>query len=186
MVLSGRRFRRSHFRGVRSCAQLETAQTHKAHYFETLQKTSSCRLGLQNRIGERSPVMMTDEDLEVRSCGELSAGEEIEAWHRGRLAHRGTVASTLEEIDLFWIIDARTGARRLLDLEQLSVRRIPVVKPAAAVARRPAAAVGDLPPGAAAARKPAAAVAAAKRKPAAAAKSKPAANLRQIAFIEAG
>jgi hypothetical protein len=96
------------------------------------------------------------------------------------------VASTLEEIDLFWIIDARTGARRLLDLEQLSVRRIPVVKPAAAVARRPAAAVGDLPPGAAAARKPAAAVAAAKRKPAAAAKSKPAANLRQIAFIEAG
>jgi hypothetical protein len=132
--------------------------------------------------------MMTDEDLEVRSCGELSAGEEIEAWHRGRLAHRGTVASTLEEIDLFWIIDARTGARRLLDLEQLSVRRIPMGKPAAAIARKPAAAVGNLTPAAAAVekQKPAAAVAAAKRKPAAAAKSKPAANLRQIAFIEAG
>lgn len=119
---------------------------------------------------------MTDEDLEVRSCGELSTGEEIEAWHRGRLAHRGTVASTLEEIDLFWIIDARTGARRLLDLEQLSVRRVPVAKPAAAV--------GNLTPAAPASnRKPAAAVA--KRKPAAA-KREPAAHLRQITFMEAG
>ena len=124
--------------------------------------------------------MMTDEDLEVRSCAELAAGEEIEAWHRGRLAHRGTVASTLEEIDLFWIIDARTGARRLLDLEQLSVRRIPVIKPAAAV--------GNLKP--APARKPAAArtpaAAVGNLKPAPAAKAKPAASLRQVTFIEAG
>lgn len=102
--------------------------------------------------------MMTDEDLEVRSCAELAAGEEIEAWHRGRLAHRGTVANILEDIDLFWIIDARTGARRLLDLEQLSVRRIPMGKPAAAV--------GNL-------------------KPASAAKPKPAASLRQVVFMEA-
>lgn len=122
---------------------------------------------------------MTDEDLEVRSCAELAAGEEIEAWHRGRLAHRGTVASTLEEIDLLWIIDARTGARRLLDLEQLSVRRIPVTKPAAAV--------GNLKPAAtrksAAARTPAAAVG--NLKPPAA-KARPAASLRQVTFIEAG
>jgi hypothetical protein len=129
--------------------------------------------------------MMTDEDLEVRSCAELAAGEEIEAWHRGRLAHRGTVASTLEEIDLFWIIDARTGARRLLDLEQLSVRRIPVMKPAAAVgnlkpasARKPAAVRTP-----AAARTPAAV---GSLKPPAAAKAKSAASLRQVTFIEAG
>ena len=115
---------------------------------------------------------MTDEDLEVRSCAELSAGEEIEAWHRGRLAHRGTVASTLEEIDLFWIVDARTGARRLLDLEQLSVRRVPVRKPAAAVKRKPAAAVGNLKPAAVAKHQPAAV------------KPKPAASLRQVTFIE--
>lgn len=123
---------------------------------------------------------MTDEDLEVRSCAELAAGEEIEAWHRGRLAHRGTVASTLEEIDLFWIIDARTGARRLLDLEQLSVRRIPVMKPAAAVGNLNAAAAKAKP---AAARKQAAAVG--NLKPPAA-KAKPAASLRQVTFIEAG
>jgi hypothetical protein len=166
---------------VRFYAHQETAQKHKALYFETLQKTLWCRLGMQNPFGERSPVMMTEEDLEVRSCAELSAGEEIEAWHRGRLAHRGTVASTLEEIDLFWIIDARTGARRLLDLEQLSVRRIPMGRPAAAVgspkpaaAEKSAAAVGSLKP-----------AAVAKRKPSAAAKPKPAASLRQVAFIEA-
>jgi hypothetical protein len=123
--------------------------------------------------------MMTDEDLEVRSCAELSAGEEIEAWHRGRLAHRGTVANTLEEIDLFWIIDARTGARRLLDLEQLSVRRVPVGKPAAAVGKlkptaalKPAAAVGNMTPAGA-------------QKATGAAKPKPAASLRQVVFMEA-
>lgn len=131
--------------------------------------------------------MMTDEDLEVRSCAELAAGEEIEAWHRGRLAHRGTVASTLEEIDLFWIIDARTGARRLLDLEQLSVRRIPVMKPAAAVGNLKPAAATRTPAAVrtqAAARTPAAAVG--NLKPAPAAKAKPAASLRQVTFIEAG
>ena len=124
---------------------------------------------------------MTDEDLEVRSCAELAAGEEIEAWHRGRLAHRGTVASTLEEIDLFWIIDARTGARRLLDLEQLSVRRIPVMKPAAAVGNLKPAPAARKP---AAGRKPAAAVG--NLKAPSAAKAKPAASLRQVTFIEAG
>ena len=72
-------------------------------------------------------------DLQVWSLAELAAGDEIEAWHRGRLAYRGRVVSTLADIDLFWIIDARTGARRLLDLEQLSVRRVPAGRPAAAV-----------------------------------------------------
>lgn len=77
--------------------------------------------------------MGEDGDLQVRSLAELAAGDEIEAWHRGRLAHQGRVVSTLPDIDLFWIIDARTGARRLLDLEQLSVRRVPAGRPAAAV-----------------------------------------------------
>ncbi|WP_180987263.1 hypothetical protein [Arthrobacter sp. AFG20] len=71
--------------------------------------------------------------LEVQSSAELAVGDEVEAWHRGRLAHRGTVSSTFRDIDLFWIIDARTGARRLLDLEQLSVRRVAAGKAANAV-----------------------------------------------------
>lgn len=71
--------------------------------------------------------------LEVQSSAELAVGDEIEAWHRGRVAHRGTVSSTFRDIDLFWIIDARTGTRRLLDLEQLSVRRVAAGNPANAV-----------------------------------------------------
>jgi hypothetical protein len=110
-------------------------------------------------------VVAADEELEVRSCVELNVGDDIEAWHRGRLVHRGTVSSTFEQIDLFWIIDARTGARRLLDLEQLSVRRVPAGKPAAAVGKTERAAVGK--PGAAAG------------------KPKPAASLRHIVFVEA-
>ena len=79
--------------------------------------------------------MGEDENLQVRLLAELAAGDEIEAWHRGRLAHRGKVVSTLDGIDLFWIIDSRTGARRLLDLEQLSVRRLTPRKPRAAVGK---------------------------------------------------
>jgi hypothetical protein len=74
---------------------------------------------------EGGPAVNNDVELEVQSGAELAVGDEVEAWHRGRLAHRGTVSSTFRDIDLFWIIDARTGARRLLDLEQLSVRRVP-------------------------------------------------------------
>lgn len=77
--------------------------------------------------------MNQDVEREVQSSAELAVGDVVEAWHRGRLAHQGTVSSTLRDMDLFWIIDARTGTRRLLDLEQLSVRRVPAGKPASGV-----------------------------------------------------
>ncbi|MFF1382081.1 hypothetical protein ACFVWT_00805 [Arthrobacter sp. NPDC058288] len=60
----------------------------------------------------------------VRTCSELSAGEEIEAWHKGRLFHRGHVAETIPSTDLFWIVDSRTGARKLLDVEALEIVRV--------------------------------------------------------------
>ncbi|WP_190243169.1 hypothetical protein [Arthrobacter globiformis] len=119
--------------------------------------------------------MIEQDKLEVRSGAELAVGDEIEAWHRGRLAHRGTVSSTIQDIDLVWIIDARTGARRLLDLEQLSVRRVAAGKAADAVghsngagsvrasdAGNPANAVGKPP-----------------------ARRRPVRSLSQVVFIEA-
>ncbi|KIS26299.1 hypothetical protein TV39_16830 [Arthrobacter sp. SPG23] len=60
----------------------------------------------------------------VRTSSELSAGEEIEAWHRGRLFHRGLVTETIPSADLFWIVDSRTGARKLLDVEALEIVRV--------------------------------------------------------------
>ncbi|NUU31454.1 hypothetical protein [Arthrobacter sp. C9C5] len=59
----------------------------------------------------------------IRTCGELAAGDEIEAWHNGKLFHRGRVTQTIPLMELFWILDARTGARKLLDVEALEIVR---------------------------------------------------------------
>lgn len=69
----------------------------------------------------------------VRTCSELQAGEEIEAWHKGRLFHRGRVTETIPSMDLFWIVDSRTGARKLLDVEALEIVRVEKIIPAEAV-----------------------------------------------------
>lgn len=60
----------------------------------------------------------------VRTSSELSVGEEIEAWHKGRLFHRGRVTETIPTTDLFWIVDSRTGTRKLLDVEALEIVRV--------------------------------------------------------------
>jgi hypothetical protein len=77
--------------------------------------------------------MDTGRNSNVRTCSELSAGEEIEAWHKGRLFHRGRVAETIPSTDLFWIVDSRTGARKLLDVEALEIVRVEKAVPAEAV-----------------------------------------------------
>ena len=63
---------------------------------------------------------------QVTSCGELSVGDQIEAWHNGKLFHRGEVIRTVAATDLFWILDERTGTRRLIDAEALVIRRVAV------------------------------------------------------------
>jgi hypothetical protein len=69
----------------------------------------------------------------VRTCSELSAGEEIEAWHKGRLFHRGRVTETIPSTELFWIVDSRTGSRKLLDVEALEIVRVEKIIPVEAV-----------------------------------------------------
>ncbi|RNL56362.1 hypothetical protein [Arthrobacter oryzae] len=69
--------------------------------------------------------MDAGEAQRVTVSSELSVGEEIEAWHRGRLFHRGTVSRTAPSTDLFWITEATTGMRRLIDLEALVILRVP-------------------------------------------------------------
>lgn len=70
--------------------------------------------------------MTVDVAQQVTSCGELSVGDQIEAWHNGKLFHRGEVIRTVAATDLFWILDERTGTRRLIDAEVLVVRRVAV------------------------------------------------------------
>ncbi len=86
--------------------------------------------------------MTVDVAQQVTSCGELSVGDQIEAWHNGKLFHRGEVIRTVAATDLFWILDERTGTRRLIDAEVLVIRRVAV--PAA---RYGSAATCESPPG---------------------------------------
>ena len=37
---------------------------------------------------------------------QLRIGDQIEAWHRGRLFHRGRVTDVVPHLELFWILDA--------------------------------------------------------------------------------
>ena len=67
--------------------------------------------------------MAAEEVRLVRKGAELSSGDEIEAWHNGKLFHRGRVLQTVASMDLVWILDSRTGARRLIDVEALAVVR---------------------------------------------------------------
>lgn len=63
---------------------------------------------------------------EVRACSELAVGDQIEARRDGRVLHRGRVLAIVPALELFWILDARTGTRQLLDLEMLHVLHCPV------------------------------------------------------------
>lgn len=68
--------------------------------------------------------MAAAQDSTIRTCGALTHGDEIEAWHDGRLLHRGRVTQTLPSMGMFWIVCARTGARKLVDLEASEIIRV--------------------------------------------------------------
>ena len=82
-------------------------------------------------------TMDVDEARQIRSSAELNVGDEIEAWHNGKLFHRGPVTQTVTGADLFWILDARTGTRRLIDAEALVILRPAPPGPAEAPSRAP-------------------------------------------------
>ncbi|CAH0219750.1 MULTISPECIES: hypothetical protein [unclassified Arthrobacter] len=82
--------------------------------------------------------MDVDEARKIRSSAELNVGDQIEAWHNGKLFHRGAVTQTVTGVDLFWILDARTGSRRLIDAEALVILRPAGPGSAEAPSRAPA------------------------------------------------
>jgi len=82
-------------------------------------------------------IMDVNAARHIRSSAELNVGDEIEAWHNGKLFHRGTVTQTVTAVDLFWILDARTGTRRLIDAEALVILRAAAPAPAAGKSQSP-------------------------------------------------
>jgi hypothetical protein len=67
--------------------------------------------------------MTFDSDLVVRTCMDLSVGEQVNAWQGGRLFHTGTVTDLLPAMGLFWIRESALGERRLLDMSELEITR---------------------------------------------------------------
>ncbi len=68
---------------------------------------------------------MTATNNSIRTSAELALGDSIEAWHNGRLYHRGTVVKKVAATELFWIEETATGRRRLLDMDSVEIVRIP-------------------------------------------------------------
>lgn len=67
--------------------------------------------------------MNPDSRSRVRDCRDLSYGDDVDAWHNGKLYHRGRVIQTYPSMGMFWILDARTGIRRLLDVDAWDIVR---------------------------------------------------------------
>lgn len=77
--------------------------------------------------------MIAGKKIIVRSCVELSVGDDIDARYKGALVHRGRVTEMAPDHGLFWIMDDLTGGRRLLDMAELEIVRVrsPVIPDAA-------------------------------------------------------
>ncbi|HEY9357448.1 MAG TPA: hypothetical protein VIQ52_14200 [Arthrobacter sp.] len=69
---------------------------------------------------------MTRGPAVVHSCSELSPGDYVEAMRDEQVLYRGRVLAVIPELDLIWILDARSGTRQLLDLDQMRVLHCPV------------------------------------------------------------
>lgn len=77
----------------------------------------------KHRTLRKGPIMTVDEKTFVQSCHELTAGDEIIAFHKGSLVHQGRVTERVPDHGLFWIMDQLTGGRRLLDMADLEIFR---------------------------------------------------------------
>ncbi len=60
----------------------------------------------------------------IRSCSELSEGDQIEALYQEKLAHRGWVTEVAVDLGVFWILDDLMGGRRLLALSDFEVFKV--------------------------------------------------------------
>jgi hypothetical protein len=77
---------------------------------------------LKKRKGQ---VMVNNDRIAAGSCDELQPGDAIEAFYKGTLLYRGPVTEIAPQHGLFWILDTVTGSRRLLDVAEFSIVRLP-------------------------------------------------------------
>ncbi|WP_457973976.1 hypothetical protein [Arthrobacter sp. D1-17] len=51
----------------------------------------------------------------ITDCRELRPGDVVEAHHNGLLYYAGKVTETVPVLGMFWILEIRTGTRKLID-----------------------------------------------------------------------
>ena len=68
--------------------------------------------------------MTFDQNLVVHECADLSVGEQVTAWQRGQLVHKGIITELLPAMGLFWIREQALGERLLLDMSELEINRV--------------------------------------------------------------
>lgn len=66
----------------------------------------------------------------ISSCHELNPGDEISATLKGILVHHGRVTELAPDHGMFWIMDELTGGRRLIDMSEMDIVRVPAGKAA--------------------------------------------------------
>ncbi len=86
---------------------------------------------------QKETTIVKTQSSPIRSCSELSYGDEIEAWRFGKLLYRGRVSYPLPSVEMFWIICSRTGTRKLVDMQAADILRIPATPGEARPADRP-------------------------------------------------
>lgn len=69
--------------------------------------------------------MISIDHVVIGSCDELAPGDATEAFYKNTLAHRGPVTDVAPDLGLFRILDTLTGSRRVLDISELSIVRLP-------------------------------------------------------------
>ena len=61
----------------------------------------------------------------IIDCRSLSPGDVVEARYNGLMYYQGKVTETVPVLDMFWILDSRTGTRKLPDPLAFEVVRVP-------------------------------------------------------------
>ena len=69
--------------------------------------------------------MISNDHFIISSCEELTPGDAIEVFYKGTRLYRGPVTEIAPQHGLFWILDTITGSRRLLDIAEFSIVRLP-------------------------------------------------------------
>ena len=70
------------------------------------------------------------DEVWVRDPALIRPGDRIEVWEQGTRCHVGTVGQSAPHLGLLWILEAGTGARRLVPVHGYRLRRSPVARAA--------------------------------------------------------